>query len=535
MKTRFAPSTSAITFKKAGLLAALLAVSCPAAMAQTWVGGSVTNSNNWSDPDNWNTDVAPVSSSSTNVVLGLATVTTPVEDISDPFTLFTLKFAAGSTNTSLSGGALTFAGGPGQTITAYNDLGTFTDSVANNVTVSTTNGLVVSSGQKTDGSGNLNISGNIVTGTGGLNLQGYGTNSNLTGTIAGNAAGTTTANITSTSSGIWNIAPTTGVDNIGTVYIAGGEIKLGGTTANVLGTSAQLAFGTSAGTGGTLDLNGVSQSFTRFRNDNLVNNTVTNSSSTLSVFTDADTNFNNTVVTKITGNLEFDYTGTQAQTLGGVDTYTGATKIKSGEVFVNGTHTVASGTTAAYSVTGTGKLGGNGTINLSAVNQGITLASGTKLDPGSAAATVGTLTASLGTGVMDISAAVGGSNTGALIFNLNTVASSDMFNLTTGTLNIGTGVLDINDFAFTTSANFTQGTYTLFQTTNAITGSLSSTNLSETLGGYNSVLALSSNGQSIVLNVGAVPEPSVYGMLATGLALLVCVRLWLRNGSKTLV
>jgi len=203
--------------------------------------------------------------------------------------------------------------------------------------------------------------------------------------------------------------------------------------------------------------------------------------------------------------------GVGSTTFSGNNTYTGATAVSSGTLLVNGTNTVGNGTTGAYSVTGTGILGGNGTINLSAVNLGVTVASGGALSPGASGA--GTLTLTLGTGVLDVSAAVSGSNAGALKFELGSLLSSDKIALTSGGLNIGSGFLNFNDFLFTALVGFNDGSYTLIDTNSTITGTLGSS-LSGIIGGKNATIGLSGNGQDLMLNV--VPEPSIYALLALG-------------------
>lgn len=205
----------------------------------------------------------------------------------------------------------------------------------------------------------------------------------------------------------------------------------------------------------------------------------------------------------------------------GGNTYTGATVVTAGTLLVNGTHTGAGN----YTVSG-GTLGGTGTIT-GAVNAGITLASGAKLAPGASA---GTLTAVLtGTGTVDISAAVGGANTEALVFELGAAGvNSDVFALTTGALNIGAGQLEFSDFSFSILSGFGAGTYTLFDTNAAILGSLGSS-LTGSIGAYTGTLSLG-GANDIILTVAPVPEPSTYGLLAVGAGFLLVLR---RRMNKT--
>lgn len=214
-------------------------------------------------------------------------------------------------------------------------------------------------------------------------------------------------------------------------------------------------------------------------------------------------------VTKVGGGI---------QTLAGSNTYTGTTSVTAGTLLVTGTHTNA----GAYTVNGTGTLGGNGTITTIG-NAGVTVATGGKLSPGTSP---GTLKMDLGTGLLDISAAVTNVASGSMLFDLDTPGSSDEVLLTNANsgLNIGTGVLEFDDFVFTTTGNVAIGNvYTLFDTGKAITGTLGG-NLGGNLGGgLAGILSLSQDGQDVQLTV--VPEPSTVILLSLGsFSLLACRR-----------
>ena len=94
-------------------------------------------------------------------------------------------------------------------------------------------------------------------------------------------------------------------------------------------------------------------------------------------------------------------------------------------------------------------------------------------------------------------------------------------NLTTGQFGIGTGVLEFDDFAFTAVSGFGPGTYTLFDSTQDVFGTLGSS-LSGTVGGFSATIALADTDNDIVLNV--VPEPGSAALLLGGLAMLASRR-----------
>ncbi len=199
--------------------------------------------------------------------------------------------------------------------------------------------------------------------------------------------------------------------------------------------------------------------------------------------------------------------GASLQTLSGTNTYSGATTVSGGALLINGTNAVYVGSTAAYTVSSGGTLGGNGRIDLSAVNLGVTVNSGGVLSPGAAAGQAGTLTLALGTGVLNLSGAL--ATAGTLAFDLGAIGSSDEIVLPSGTLNIGSGVLNWNSFNFNSLGGLQTGTYTLISTPNAITGSLGSS-LTGVIGAYNGTLSLSGDTKSLLLtlSVPALPVPS---------------------------
>jgi hypothetical protein len=145
----------------------------------------------------------------------------------------------------------------------------------------------------------------------------------------------------------------------------------------------------------------------------------------------------------------------------------------------------------------------------------VLLDAGAKLEPGAA---VGTLRLTLGTGTLDLAAAVGVNGSGALLFELGMVGSSDSVLLSSGDLTIGIGGLEFDDFVFATVAGFAPGTYTLFDTSLPLDGTLG-TDLIGTIGGFDATLTTADGGRDLVVNV--VPEPASITMLLGGVALLV--------------
>ena len=227
----------------------------------------------------------------------------------------------------------------------------------------------------------------------------------------------------------------------------------------------------------------------------------------------------------ITGNLRYaqgrsNAADTRVQIMAGTNTYTGNTTVNSGTLLINGSHTggadyvVLGSTTAATAI-----LGGNGTINVGANNIliGDAVTSGVgRLQPGSAANTIGTLTTT--------AASLNFAAESIFTIDLNTIGSNtiDLINQT-GNLSITSGAtLSLNQLGGFNAATFFNGTvYTFLDYSGTSSGSFTLDSGSATL--------LSSNGYSLFDNtvtgqLQLVPEPSTWALLAFSVTTIIVFR-----------
>ena len=256
---------------------------------------------------------------------------------------------------------------------------------------------------------------------------------------------------------------------------------------------------TLSASGATLAVNGVTQTIATL--SGVAGSSITLGGGSLTVGDATSTTF----AGAISGNGTFTKVGAGTLTLSSTNTSTGNTLVQGGTLEVTGT---LSGSLVEVQTGGT--LRGNGTIAADLYITG----SG-KLAPGTSP---GTLTVT-GT-TLDFSDAVSASNSQTFAFELGT--TSDRVNLTTGQLGIGTGVLEFDDFTFTETSGFGPGTYTLFDSTQDVFGTLGASLSGTLVGTLVGTLSLADTNNDIILTV--VPEPGSATLILGGLAMLVARR-----------
>lgn len=225
-------------------------------------------------------------------------------------------------------------------------------------------------------------------------------------------------------------------------------------------------------------------------------------------------------VGEVTINTSNDYTGSTS--VGNI--YNPVTGAQLSTLLIKNTTGSATGT---GNVSVSGLLAGSGRIDNSGTTNGVTLNKSTftfasntytaygQLSPGNVPGGIGSMTMNLGSKGLNISASVADGNTQSLLFDLIDPSNNDKVVLLNSTvLDIGSGGLNFDDFKFNLpNSTLATGTYTLFDTAQAISGSLGSS-LSGMLDGKLATLSLADGGKDIVLTV--VPEPATLGLLAIG-------------------
>lgn len=346
------------------------------------------------------------------------------------------------------------------------------------------------------GSGDIEVTGVIA------NRSGTGTNaSSLTKTSTGalTLSGTNTYTGTTTlSAGILIVANNNAL-GASTLSLNGGTLR-GDGTARALGNSVTLAANSTIGGASDLTFTGNFSSSGASRVLSISNTGTTTFAG--STFTLAENNQARTITINNSGNVIISSVitngsgsgadgltknGAGSLTLAGASTYTGATIINAGALFVNG-----SLANTAVTVAGGSLLGGSGSIG------GLTtIRSGATLSPGNSA---GTLTFNGGLRLE-----------GGSAIDLELGSTSDLIYVSSGTLS-ASGLITVNLHA---TDGFSEGVYTLIHATGATLSNIDVTSfqLGTTIAGYD--FSVSQVGQQFVLTASAVvPEPGTLALLA---------------------
>lgn len=171
-------------------------------------------------------------------------------------------------------------------------------------------------------------------------------------------------------------------------------------------------------------------------------------------------------------------------TLTGPNTFTGATTLNAGTLRINAPgslHASSTVTVNAATLGGDGSIGGSVVVNASG-----------RIAPGSTIGSAGTLAIGGGLTVTNMTTGIG-----KLVFELGAPTASDRLTVG-GTFTFGSGTLGFDDFTFTALSGLTAGTYKLI-TSGGISGTLDSSKLTGTLGGFSATLSLNGNDLELTL------------------------------------
>lgn len=181
------------------------------------------------------------------------------------------------------------------------------------------------------------------------------------------------------------------------------------------------------------------------------------------------------------------------------NTYEGPTKVSFGTLLLTGSGSLHAN--SAVTLDNYGTLAGTGTVHGS-----VTATANSSLSPG-----VGAGVLTIGGG-LDLAGMAAGTF-GQLHLELGALAAtSDRINVG-GTLALGDGVFGLNDVNLINLGGVQPGTYTLVSAA-AITGTLDGTNLTGTLGAYDTALQLSGGNLQLVVSEPVVSAPSFTGWIS---------------------
>ncbi|MDB6069608.1 MAG: autotransporter [Verrucomicrobiales bacterium] len=415
-------------FRKLTVLALLLAsASASSAASDTWTGGT---NGTWATTSNW--------LSGTN---SPGTLTTPTVSTNTDTAIFnnntntTIDYSTSSLNL----GSVLFTGTPGSFNIRSGPTGTGTSrlifTLGGSVTVDSTvtnpqslarTGLSGSTGTYTfennasPTTATLTMGGTLAsTTTGAATLILTGTNTGLnaiTGAIS-QAGGASVLSITKNGTGTWTLGNNS---HGGTTTLNAGT--LGFASSNALGTGNFVVNGGTFGTaglstrtitnnitvGGDFTLSGVGAALPVVLNGTMDLGGATRTISLINTATIGGVISNGALTLASTG-------ATRTLTLGGANTYTGATTVSGGTLLVNG----SLGATSIVNVSLSATLGGDGSINAP-----VTVAAGGNLQPGTTTGVVG----SLDTGLLTMGGTYIPTITGNGVNDLVNVAGAADFN-----------------------------------------------------------------------------------------------------------
>jgi len=313
--------------------------------------------------------------------------------------------------------------------------------------------------------------------------------------------------------GTLQVGRNTGTYDLGTITINSGTLEIGVSNNNRTGTINVSQLSGSGGNIQALSRTSTGPGTTSFTL-NINQSTNTTYAGNINGFQSTNSG-NNTAF--ITLNKE----GSGSLTLSGDIDLRRQTTVSAGTLLINSSNATFTNGLGTTAIQVDATLGGTGILEITSGDNVILGGTGS-LQAGLAGSAGQTTFNFSSGGVLNLTDATAGSNTGWLRFDLGAATTAgttyDTIALTgTGSLNIGTG-LNFSDFNFNALAGFGAGTYTLFSTPSAITGSFGTT--TGIIDGLDSTLSFS--GNSLVLTV--IPEPSAGILIIASMGTLLFLR-----------